>query len=372
MPPPALSLQQLRYLVAVQEASSLSSAAKSLGVKLPSLSVALSRIEEAVGVELTAGSPRPRLTSAGQVLADCARNVLRDVDQAIVTARNTPNANAASTPLNAETAFPPPLNVAPLVNTGSSQLGSPTKSAQSRTTVEAVPLEAASLYSLAQRPTGRTARRTWVGQCLADFQLDYARRLHRFPPISEVASGFRMRTEGNRPAELNNLIEKQLTLRWVAEDGFPSRMNADHLCAIPVFVDRFDYVAFRKGQTILRGSSVELANLQYRTLRLLPGGARRADLDKRLANISTPLSLLEDANWPTILLGEDHGVLLPSCWVPHVPADFEVVPIRDLEFVATLFLVHRPLSDETALPKLRSFADAIRQELTLSAERATR
>lgn len=77
-----LTLQQLRYLVAVSETGSLRQSAELLGVSSPALSKALRQLEGEAGAVLLRPDGRGiRLTAEGRELAIRARRVLEEVEQ---------------------------------------------------------------------------------------------------------------------------------------------------------------------------------------------------------------------------------------------------------------------------------------------------
>lgn len=83
-----MDLRVLRYFIAVVEAGSLTAAAHRLRLSQPSLSVAISRLEIEVGVQLLTRSPRGvEPTSAGRFLLDASSRVLGDVDEIGATLR---------------------------------------------------------------------------------------------------------------------------------------------------------------------------------------------------------------------------------------------------------------------------------------------
>lgn len=83
-----MDLRALRYFVAVVEAGSLTAAAQGLRLSQPSLSVAISRLETEVGVQLLTRSPRGvEPTSAGRFLLDASSRVLGEVDEIGATLR---------------------------------------------------------------------------------------------------------------------------------------------------------------------------------------------------------------------------------------------------------------------------------------------
>jgi DNA-binding transcriptional LysR family regulator len=77
----ALTVQQLRYFVAVADEQQFTRAADQLSVAQPSLSSQINRLEQALGVELFHRTVRPvTLTDAGQELLPLARRVLTSVN----------------------------------------------------------------------------------------------------------------------------------------------------------------------------------------------------------------------------------------------------------------------------------------------------
>jgi DNA-binding transcriptional LysR family regulator len=82
--PQGLELRHLRYLVAVAEAGTFTRAAERLFIAQPSLSQQIGRLEQLVGTPLLhRRRDGVRLTAAGAVLLDAARNVLAAVDHAV-------------------------------------------------------------------------------------------------------------------------------------------------------------------------------------------------------------------------------------------------------------------------------------------------
>ncbi|MHA3723909.1 LysR family transcriptional regulator [Leucobacter sp. HY1910] len=78
---PELEIRALKYFVAAAEAGSLTAAATALSIAQPSLSVAISRLERQLGVELLSRSSRGvRPTAAGRYLLGAASKLLGDVD----------------------------------------------------------------------------------------------------------------------------------------------------------------------------------------------------------------------------------------------------------------------------------------------------
>lgn len=85
----ALSLDQLRVLIAIEETGSFSAAGRKLRRVQSAISHTIQGLEESQGVQLFDRSARtPRLTEAGQVLAAQARQVLRQAEVFELTARS--------------------------------------------------------------------------------------------------------------------------------------------------------------------------------------------------------------------------------------------------------------------------------------------
>ncbi len=86
--PHGLELRHLRYLVAVADAGTFTRAAERLFIAQPTLSQQIGRLEQAVGTPLLhRGRDGVRLTAAGAVLLDAARDVLAAVDHAVSQTR---------------------------------------------------------------------------------------------------------------------------------------------------------------------------------------------------------------------------------------------------------------------------------------------
>jgi DNA-binding transcriptional LysR family regulator len=82
--PQALELRHLRYLVAVAEAGTFTHAAERLFIAQPTLSQQIGRLEQIVGTPLLhRRRDGVRVTAAGAVLLDAARDVLAAVDNAV-------------------------------------------------------------------------------------------------------------------------------------------------------------------------------------------------------------------------------------------------------------------------------------------------
>jgi len=81
--PQGLELRHLRYLVAVADAGTFTRAAERLSIAQPTLSQQIRRLEQIVGTPLLhRRRDGVRLTAAGAVLLDAARDVLAAVDHA--------------------------------------------------------------------------------------------------------------------------------------------------------------------------------------------------------------------------------------------------------------------------------------------------
>lgn len=97
MNPPAFSLRQLQYAVAVADSLNFRKAAERCNVSQPSLSAQLAALEDALGVQLF---ERDRhhvlLTHAGQMLVDRSRALLRDAADLSETARRAADPLAGS------------------------------------------------------------------------------------------------------------------------------------------------------------------------------------------------------------------------------------------------------------------------------------
>jgi DNA-binding transcriptional LysR family regulator len=85
---PGLELRHLRYFAAVAEAGTFTRAAERLFIAQPTLSQQIGRLEQLVGTALLhRGRDGVRLTAAGAVLVDAARDVLSLVDHGVSQAR---------------------------------------------------------------------------------------------------------------------------------------------------------------------------------------------------------------------------------------------------------------------------------------------
>src|SRR3546814_8728473 len=85
-----VDVRQLRYFLAVAETRSYRRAAETLAVSQPALSQRIKSLEEDLGVLLFARSSKGvALTPAGEAFWRGARQILRDLDLAISSARLT-------------------------------------------------------------------------------------------------------------------------------------------------------------------------------------------------------------------------------------------------------------------------------------------
>jgi DNA-binding transcriptional LysR family regulator len=86
--PQGLELRHLRYLVAVADAGTFTRAAEQLFIAQPTLSQQIGRLEQLVGTPLLVrGRDGVRLTAAGAVLLDAARDVLAQVGHGVSQTR---------------------------------------------------------------------------------------------------------------------------------------------------------------------------------------------------------------------------------------------------------------------------------------------
>src|SRR5258708_31572783 len=86
--PQGLELRHLRYFAAVAEAGTFTRAAERLFIAQPTLSQQIGRLEQLLGTPLLVrGRDGVRLTAAGAVLVDAARDVLAAVDHGVSQTR---------------------------------------------------------------------------------------------------------------------------------------------------------------------------------------------------------------------------------------------------------------------------------------------
>src|ERR1700719_3963170 len=86
--PQGVELRHLRYLIAVADAGTFTRAAERLFIAQPTLSQQIGRLEQLVGTPLLhRGRDGVRLTAAGAVLLDAARDVLSRVDHGVSQTR---------------------------------------------------------------------------------------------------------------------------------------------------------------------------------------------------------------------------------------------------------------------------------------------
>src|SRR6266536_2661420 len=86
--PPGMELRHLRYFVAVADAGTFTHAAEKMFIAQPTLSQQIRRLEEMVGTPLLHRRREGvRLTAAGTVLLESARDVLSAVDHAVSQTR---------------------------------------------------------------------------------------------------------------------------------------------------------------------------------------------------------------------------------------------------------------------------------------------
>src|SRR5918992_5000716 len=87
--PDAIELRHLRSFVAVADELNFGRAAEQLYLSQPALSRQIRALEQLVGCQLLRRSThRVELTLAGEALLDRARNLLRDLDEAVTLAQS--------------------------------------------------------------------------------------------------------------------------------------------------------------------------------------------------------------------------------------------------------------------------------------------
>ena len=85
-----MDIKQLRYFAAIAEEGSLSAAAARIGIAQPSLSQHVKNLEDHLGIELLARSPRGvTLTQSGELLLAHARKIIGAVEQAAEEVRDS-------------------------------------------------------------------------------------------------------------------------------------------------------------------------------------------------------------------------------------------------------------------------------------------
>lgn len=91
----SINPKHLRYLSVVAEAGSVLAASKVLNLAQPSLSMAIARLEDVVGVQLVErGRHGARLTGAGEILVRHARGIERTLENALLEIRTSEQAIA--------------------------------------------------------------------------------------------------------------------------------------------------------------------------------------------------------------------------------------------------------------------------------------
>jgi DNA-binding transcriptional LysR family regulator len=94
-----MSLDQLRYFVAVADTGTVHAAARWLHVSQPPVSRQIRALEDELGVDLFARGPRGmRLLPAGQVLLERARQILAALDDAVRDTRNQGSSSSGTSP----------------------------------------------------------------------------------------------------------------------------------------------------------------------------------------------------------------------------------------------------------------------------------
>ena len=152
--PHGLELRHLRYLVAVADAGTFTRAAERLFIAQPTLSQQIGRLEQAVGTPLLhRGRDGVRLTAAGAVLLDAARDVLAAVDHGVsnaVSSKPPIRSSRSERPVRART--PPPKRCRP-------RASSDIRAKPTQTTARTMKIPAFALPRISTKPTTKTAAR---------------------------------------------------------------------------------------------------------------------------------------------------------------------------------------------------------------------